>query len=114
MTGLSYLLSSHQAVHCYVNNPLDMLTCSLGDLTAATSGEALFGVLVAGISIYSLWQAGGGDMATPTVVTIIGGALMVPLLPGSYVSIAWAIVITGIAVGVMALAGRFVLSGVAS
>lgn len=98
------------AVSCYAEGAEgDLLECALNDLTAATSGEPLFGVLVGGAVIFSMYLAGNGHPAPPTVVTILLGSIMVPLLPGSYTQIAYTIVVLGLAFGVISIGGRYVL-----
>jgi|APHM01.1.fsa_nt_gi hypothetical protein len=73
-------------------------------------GEPTFGVLI-GIGIYgSMYVAGGGDMTTPTVVTILLATLMFPLLPGGFSGIAWAVLLVGAAGSILQVMQKYVLS----
>jgi hypothetical protein len=87
----------------------DLLSAVLADLTAATGGEALFGVLVGGLIVTSFYVGGDRDLATPTVLTIILGSVLIPMLPASYQQLGISLIIVGIAAGIMALANRYIL-----
>jgi hypothetical protein len=89
----------------------NLLTCVLDDLTLAAGGEAVFGLLVGSVVIVALYIAGNGDSATPTVATILLGSIAVPILPPQFEGAAYAILVLGIAFGMFAAAGRWVLRG---
>jgi len=100
------------ALGCYTRGTQgDLLQCVLDDLTLAVGGEAVFGLLVGATTILSLYIAGNGDPATPTVATILLGAFAVPLVPPQFTGAAYAILVLGVAFGVFAAAGRWVLRG---
>jgi hypothetical protein len=87
----------------------DLMTCVLEDLGAAAGGFLVVGLLVGGTTLLSLYLAGDGEPAAPTVVTILLGSALVPILPAQYVTIAWSIVVLGIAFGAFAALNRWVL-----
>lgn len=96
---------------CYTSSGADMWGCAMSDLTAALGGEATFGFLVGGITLLSLYVAGDGDMAAPTVLTILLGGMLFPILPGAYATMAWSIIIVGLVAGGLSAANRYLLSG---
>lgn len=96
-----------------VKNDGDLLQWLLDSLVDSVGGEGLFAVLIGGTLIFTLYMAGDGDTATPVVATILLGGIMVGILPGAYQQIAWAIVVLGIAAGIMSVATRYILSGAA-
>jgi hypothetical protein len=87
----------------------NLLEAVLNDLTAATGGEALFGILVGGAILLAFYIGGDRDLATPTVLTILLGSVLIPMLPGQYQQIGLSVIIVGIAAGIMAIANRYVL-----
>jgi hypothetical protein len=89
----------------------DMLQAALDDLVAAAGGEAIFGVLIGGTLILSLWIAGDGDLATPSVITVLLGAIMFPLLPGTYLGIARVITFIGLTAATLAAVEKYYLEG---
>jgi len=102
------LLQNGDALDKYADGGL--LEAVLSDLVAATGGEALFGSLIAGTLVLTLWIAGKRDLATPSAVLILIGGVAFTMLPGNYVGIARTIIILGGVAGVMAVARRYVLS----
>jgi hypothetical protein len=89
----------------------DMLQAALDDLVFAAGGEAIFGLLVGGVLILALWIAGDGDLATPSVTTVLVGALMFPLLPGTYLTIARVITFLGLTAAILAAVEKYYLEG---
>ncbi|MWG35901.1 hypothetical protein [Halomarina oriensis] len=87
----------------------NMLETALDDVVVALGGEALFGLLFLGAVNLVWWVAGGRDLAVPAVFTILVGAMAFPLLPGSYVGLARAIIVLGGASMLLELARRYVL-----
>lgn len=87
----------------------DLLEAVLTDLTAATGGEALFGILAGGAIVLAFYVGGGRDLATPTVLTILLGSVLIPMLPGQYQQLGLSLIIVGIAAGIMAIANRYIL-----
>jgi hypothetical protein len=103
-------LQSEIALGDYINGN-DMLQAALDDLVFAAGGEAIFGLLVSGVLILSLWIAGDGDLATPSVTTVLVGAVMFPLLPGTYLTIARVITFVGLTAAVLAAVEKYYLEG---
>jgi hypothetical protein len=89
----------------------DLISCMFSDLGAAYGGEAVFGVVISSFIVLSFYVAGDGDLATPTVVLILLGGIAAPMLPAQYVTAAQTIVVVGVAVGIISLGRRYVLSG---
>lgn len=97
---------------CYTKGTQgDLLQCTLDDLTSAAGGEAVFGLFVGSIVIISLYIAGDGDPAVPTVATILLGAFAVPILPPAFRAAGYAILVLGVAFAMYHAAGNWVLRG---
>lgn len=96
---------------CYFGG--DALNCLLEQLVSAFGGEALFGVLAAAVIFTVFYIASEGDLATPTVALILTGTVFVGMLPGRYNTIAYSVVVIGLAAAVWQVAKQYVLSGVA-
>jgi len=77
----------------------------------AGDNEPTIGLLLAGVLLVSLYVAGDGTVAVPSVVTILLGSSLIPLLPAQYVTLAYTVVVVGITVAVFAAYQRFVLQG---
>lgn len=73
--------------------------CLIDPVIGLTS-PGIFGLLVAAAIFASLYFAGGGSLTTPTVVSILFGGVLVPVLPSQFAGIAWAVLFVG---GVAAL-----------
>jgi len=105
---------SGTSVGCYANNAGSMLSsCVLPQLTAATGGPALFGVLIGGTLLLATGIAGQDLAPVATVLALVGG-IAVPLVPQSYANVAIGILVAGLVVVIMGIANRYVLEGVAS
>ncbi|CAI49749.1 uncharacterized protein NP_7040A (plasmid) [Natronomonas pharaonis DSM 2160] len=89
----------------------DLVECVTTDLSAAAGGTTMMGLLIGGTLLLSLYIAGDGDPAVPTVVTILVGGTLVPMLPPHLTPFAYSIVVLGIAFGGMAAAQRWLLRG---
>ena len=112
MTNESAAPDDLGSLSCFtgVERPSDLFyDCIMADMTGAVGGEAMFGLLAGGLIMLVLYLAGDGDMAVPTVTTILLGSVMVPALPPQYTQMAYAIVVVGIAAAIIGLAGRYVL-----
>jgi hypothetical protein len=98
-----------------VSNPLDgisdggLLEMLLGMLTSSFGGEGMFGVLVGGATLFAFYLAGEGDLAAPTVLLVLAGAFLWPVLPGAYAGFARSLLILGLASGFIAIGRRYVL-----
>lgn len=100
------------AIDCYTQGTEgDLLTCVADDLVIAAGGQGVLGLLIGGVLLLALYIAGNGHPAPPVVVTILLGSALVPVLPAGYTTTAYAIVVLGIAFGVMAAAKRHVMHG---
>jgi hypothetical protein len=93
---------------CYFGD--EPLTCIIDQYTVAFGSDALFGLLIGVVLFMSLYFAGDGDMATPTVALILLGGVLIPTLPGSYAQIGMSIVTIGLAVALWQVIKRYVLS----
>jgi hypothetical protein len=95
---------------CYTANNSDLLACSLADMSVATGGEGLFGILVGGATLLTFYIASDGGLATPGVLTALVGGILLPTLPPSYRSIALVIVFLGLVAAIMAGLKKYVMS----
>jgi hypothetical protein len=95
---------------CYVSQG-DRLACAFTDFAAATSGEAMFGLLLGGALLLSFYVASDGSVAVPAVMLTLTGAFLVPILPGQVAGIAGTVIIIGLAAGVFAGLRRYALAG---
>jgi len=66
---------------------------------------------MAGTLLTSLYIAGDETVAVPSIVTILLGAVMVPVLPPQYVGFAYTVVVLGIVVAIFAVWTRFTHQG---
>lgn len=103
------MITLQTELSCYTDG--GMLACVLGDLAAAVGGQGQFGVLVGGVFLLSVWLAGDGDIATPAVMTVLAGGLLIPILPPSYASIARTIAFVGLVGALLAAGEKYVLEG---
>lgn len=108
---LAGLVLQSDALGCYTKQGSDMYGCAISQLTAALGGEATFGFLVGGTVLFAMYIAGDGDLAAPTVLTILLGGMLFPILPGAYARMAWAIIFVGIVAGGLSIANKYLLSG---
>jgi hypothetical protein len=83
--------------------------CIFEPAAGSVGGEPMFGLLVGATLIVSLYLAGSGDLATPTVVTLLLGSVLVPVLPGGMVGVAYGVVVAGVSGALIAIARRYVL-----
>ena len=89
----------------------DLTQCVLDGMFGAGPSPALVGLLVSGTLIVSLYIAGDGTVAVPSVVTILFGSVLIPLLPPQYVTLAYTVTVIGITVAVFAAYQRFTHQG---
>lgn len=101
-----------QSLKCYTDSPWGWLDCSIQQNIAAVGGTGLFGLLLGGSLLYLSWYASPNqDLALPAALVVLLGGVLVPALPGNYTSLAWNIVLVGLAAGIFAIAKRYVLRG---
>jgi hypothetical protein len=94
---------------CYIGG--DALTCLLDQLVAAFGGEALFGVLLAGVIFVVFYVASEGDLAAPTVALLLSGTVTMAMIPPAYQQIATGVVVIGVAAALFQGIQKYVLSG---
>lgn len=101
-------------IGCYSANPLGMLDqCVLPQLVSATGSSALFGLLVSA-GVFGSLALAGNDLAPPAVLMVLAGGVAIPLLPSTYSSFAFSVIIVSLAVAMMGIANRYILSGAVS
>ena len=88
----------------------DLLANSLNLMTAAVGGQGWLGMGIGGLIYLGFWLAGKQELATPTVVTILLAAVVVPMLPGGLQGTAKGLVIVGVMGGLMAIGRRYIMS----
>lgn len=87
------------------------LSCLLDLLVSSFGGPGLFGLLAGSVIFVAFFAASDGDIATPTVALILTGTVFIPMLPGSYQSIASGVVVIGLAAAIWGALKVYVLSG---
>ena len=101
-----------QSLGCYVDHPTAMVdACILPQLVAAVGSESMFGFLVGGVLVAGLWLAGDGDLATPAVVVVLLGGVLLPTLAADHREIALAFVFVGTAAMIVAAIEKYYLEG---
>lgn len=80
-------------------------------LVGATGGEALFGLLLGAVIFITFYIASEGDMATPTVALVLTGTVTVSMVPSNYQTIAYGIVLIGLAAALWQVAKQYVFTG---
>jgi len=88
-----------------------MTDCMVDGVFAAGPAPSLMGLLMGGTLITSLYVAGDGSVVVPSVVTILFGSLLVPILPAQYISFAYTVVVLGITVAAFSAWTRFTHQG---
>lgn len=86
-----------------------MFQCALGDIVAPF-GDAVFGLIAGGAILLGLYYAGDGSLATPTVVLILLGGILIPMLAAGYGGLAMTLTVIGIAAGFWGLFRRYILT----
>lgn len=86
----------------------DWRSCIFDPVTGLI-GDAAFGLLVASGLYFSLYLAGGGDIRTPTVVSILLGGALFTMLPGAYTGLAQSLLVIGIGAVFLQIAQRYIL-----
>lgn len=89
----------------------EMTACVIDGVFGAGPAPTLMGLVMAGTLITSLYIAGDGTVVVPSVVTILLGSALVPLLPAQYVTFAYTVVVIGIVVAGFAAWNRFTSQG---
>jgi len=89
----------------------DLGQCVLDGVFGAGPAPSLMGLLMGGTLLASLYIAGDGTVVVPSVVTILLGSALVPILPAQYVGFAYTVVVLGIAVAAYAAWVRFTHQG---
>lgn len=83
--------------------------CLFEPVTALT-GDALFGLMVGSGLWIAFYFAAGGSIAAPTAALILVASLLFPILPGSFIGIAYGVLLIGVAAAVLNVMQRYVLN----
>jgi len=89
----------------------DLGQCVLDGVFSAGPAPSLMGLLMGGTLLTSLYIAGDGTVVVPSVVTILLGSALLPILPPQYVGMAYTVTGIGIAVAVFSMWSRFTSRG---
>jgi len=89
----------------------DLFGCAIDTMVGALGGPAIFGLLVGGAIIISLFLAGDGNITTPAVVLVLIGGVTFPLLVGNYAGIARSFAFLGLVAAIFAVMRKYVLEG---
>ena len=93
---------------CYFSG--DATTCLLDQLTASAGGPALFGLVLGAVLFGVFYVASEGSLAVPTVVLVLAGGVIAPMLPDHYGQIAEGVVVMGLAAALWQVIKKYVLS----
>jgi hypothetical protein len=75
---------------------------------SALLGEPLLGSILGGSIILGFYIS-TDNIIMPSVVTLLLGGVLLPVLPGSLINVARTIIILGLATGFLAVARRYLL-----
>lgn len=89
----------------------EVIDCVVNGVFGAGPSGTVMGLLMGAFLIGSLYIAGDGDVVVPSVVAILVGSAMVPLLPAQMVSMAYGLVVIGVTSAMLVLIQRFALRG---
>lgn len=103
------MMQSEIANSCYFGG--DALQCLLDQMVSGLGGEQLFGLVLGATIFVAFYIASNGDLATPTVALILTGTVFVGMLPQNYQSIAYGVVVIGLAASVWTVLQQYVFSG---
>lgn len=79
---------------CFTQNPQDLLSaCVLPAVVESAGGQALFGLILTGTILGTMWLAGSGDIVAPAVILVLFGGTLIPILPPQYRTLAYSIII---------------------
>lgn len=84
---------------------------ALWDHLLGLIGEPATGVIIGGSLMLSFYIAGDGDIAAPSVATMLLAGIMVPILPGDARSSAYIIAFFGLVGAVVAVGRTYMLEG---
>ena len=85
--------------------------CIIDGTFAAGPAPELMGLLLGGTLVTSMYIAGKGTIAVPSIVTILLGSVMIPLLPEQHITFAYTLVVFGITTALFAVWVRFTHQG---
>jgi len=83
---------------CYFGS--DPMTCLVDQCIAGFGGEGGLGLLAGSLLFAVFYILADGEMAVPTVVLLLTGGVIVPMLPGQYARMSAAIVLVGLGAAV--------------
>lgn len=102
-----HLLQSGPApIRDWVNSPHEAAFGPITDLIT----EPVFGLIVGGGVLFTMYIAGRGDLAAPTVLLFLISGILFTTLPGGYVTIATTIAVLGLVAAIMNVARRYVIT----
>jgi hypothetical protein len=89
----------------------DLTQCVVDGAFGAGPSPAVIGLLLAGTLLTTLYIAGDGTVVVPSVVTILFGSALIPMLPPQYVTLAYTVTVVGVTVAGFAAYQRFTHQG---
>jgi len=89
----------------------DLTQCTLDATLGAGPAPGLIGLMMAGTIMTSLYIAGNGSIVVPAVVTILFGSVLVPVLPPQFQTLAYTVVVIGVAAAAFGAYVRFTHQG---
>jgi len=96
---------------CMVGQDTHLRECAIDGMFGAGPSGTVIGLLLAATLLTSLYIAGDRDVVVPSIVTILAGTALVPLLPDQYVSLAYTTVVIGITAAGLAAARAYLIRG---
>jgi len=103
---------NNSSVTCFAQGTQgDLTRCVVDGMFGAGPSPALIGLIMAGTLVTSLYVAGDGSIVVPSIVTVLLGSVLVPLLPPQYVSMAYTVVVIGGTLAAFAAYQRFTTRG---
>jgi hypothetical protein len=89
----------------------DMTQCVVDSVFSAGPAPGLMGLVMGATVLSSLYVAGDGSISVPAVVTILLGAVLIPVLPAQFETLAYTVVVIGVATAIFAAYTRFTHRG---
>ena len=96
---------------CFVDEAGTMTDCLVDGAFGAGPAPSLMGLLMSGVLLTTLYIAGDGSIIVPSVITILLGSAMIPILTAQFVTIAYTVVVIGITAAMFGAWSRFTTPG---
>ena len=96
---------------CFVDETTTMTDCLVDGVFGAGPAPSLMGLLMSGVLLTTLYIAGDGSIIVPSVITILLGSAMIPILPAQFVTLAYTVVVIGITAAIFGAWSRFTTPG---